>query len=405
MSVTAPRKGPLAGLKVLELAHVMAGPMCGRLLADLGADVIKLERPGGEDSRTMTPPCIGDEAAAFLMMNRNKRGICINLKTEGGRDVARRLAASSDVLIENFRAGALAKLGLGYEDLSALNPRLIWAEVSGFGRTGPYANRGGYDLIAQGMAGLMSITGEGPGRPPIKVGAPVADITAGILAAFGVAAAVTECARTGRGQRVDTSIFEAAITLTLWHSAMAMATGVAPSAMGTAHPLDAPYQAFEAADGWFNVGAANQANWLRLLGVLGREDLQADRRFSDNPARVRNLEALTAQLLPIFQTRTVAAWIAALEVMGVPCGRILSINEMLADAQTLARGMRVTTKHATLGAVETIGNPVKCSAMGPAEIGGAPVLGQHTIEVLQGAGYSAAQIDALLTSGAAYAAR
>lgn len=405
MSVTEARKGPLAGLKVLELAHVMAGPMCGRLLADMGADVIKLERPGGEDSRTMTPPSIGDEAAAFLMMNRNKRGICINLKTEGGRDVARRLAADSDVLIENFRAGALAKLGLGYEELSALNPRLIWAEISGFGRTGPYASRGGYDLIAQGMAGLMSITGEGPGRPPIKVGAPVADITAGILAAFGVAAAVTECARTGRGQRIDTSIFEAAVTLTLWHSAMAMATGVAPTAMGTAHPLDAPYQAFEAADGWFNVGAANQANWMRLLGALGCEHLQADARFSDNPARVRNLAALTEQLQPIFRTRTVDAWIAALESVGVPCGRILSINEMLADPQTIARAMRTTTQHVTLGEIDTIGNPVKCSAMGPTEMRAAPVLGQHTIEVLQSAGYSAAEIRELLASGAAYAAR
>lgn len=398
------QSGPLHGLKVLELAHVMAGPMCGRLLADLGADVIKLERPGGEDSRTMAPPWIGEESAAFLMMNRNKRGICVNLKTDGGRAILRRLAADADVLIENFRADALAKLGLGYEELRELNPRLIWAEISGFGRTGPYAQRGGYDLIAQGMSGLMSITGEGPGRPPIKVGAPVADITAGILSALGVVAAVAERARTGRGQRVDTSLFEAAITMTLWHSAMALASGATPQAMGSAHPLDAPYQAFEAADGWLNVGAANQANWLRLLQVLGREDLQQDARFCDNPARIHNLHLLTEQLQPIFRTRSVSYWLEALQSAAVPCGPILSINEMLADPQTSARAMRVTTRHATLGDVETLGNPIKCSSAQSAQLRAAPVLGQHTIEALQGIGYSAAEIREFLESGAAFAA-
>jgi crotonobetainyl-CoA:carnitine CoA-transferase CaiB-like acyl-CoA transferase len=396
--------GPLKGLKVLELAHVMAGPMCGRMLADLGASVVKLERPGGEDSRTMAPPWIGGESAAFLMMNRNKRGICVDLKTEGGRAIVRRLALDADVIIENFRYGALNKLGLGYDDLRAINPRLIWAEISGFGRTGPYAARGGYDLIAQGMSGLMSITGEGPGRPPIKVGAPVADITAGILAALGVAAAVVERARTGRGQRVDTSIFEAAITMTLWHSAMALSTGVSPQAMGTAHPLDAPYQAYEAADGWFNLGAANQANWLRLLGVLAREDLQQDARFCDNPARVRNLAELTEELQPVFRRRTVAEWMQTLESAGVPCGPILSIDQMLADPQVLARKMRVTTQHATLGEVETIGNPIKLSGAEPPGPSSAPILGQHTLEVLRESGYGATEIQAFLEERAVFAA-
>lgn len=397
-------KGPLAGLRVIELAHVMAGPMCGRLLADLGADVVKLERPGGEDSRKMAPPWVGAESAAYLMMNRNKRGICVDLKTEGGRDVLRRLAAGADVLIENFRAGALDRLGLGYDRLSALNPRLIWAEISGFGRTGPYAERGGYDLIAQGMAGIMSITGEGPGRPPVKVGAPVADISSGTLAALGVLAALAERERTGRGQRVETSLFEAAITLTLWQSAMTLATGVAPQAMGSGHPLDAPYQAFEAADGWVNVGAANQPNWLRLLVAIGREDLQADPRFEDNPARMRNLPALIETLKPVFRTRTVTDWLAALEGAGVPCGPILSVAEMLDDPQVAARAMRVTTHHATLGAVETLGNPIKFSASAQGGISAAPVLGQHTREILNEIGFAPDEAEALIASRAAFAA-
>jgi crotonobetainyl-CoA:carnitine CoA-transferase CaiB-like acyl-CoA transferase len=395
---------PLSGIVVLELAHVMAGPMCGRLLADLGADVIKLERPGGEDSRAMAPPWVGTESAAYLMMNRNKRGICVDLKTEGGRDVLRRLAGRADVLVENFRAGTLDRLGVGWSALSAVNPRLVWAEISGFGRTGPYAARGGYDLIAQGMSGLMSFTGEGPGRPPVKAGAPVADISAGVLAALGVVAALQERHRTGRGQRVDTSLFEAAVTLTLWQSAMALATGTAPGPMGSAHPLDAPYQAFEAQDGWLNVGAANQANWLRLLGVLGRADLADDPRFASNPARMENLALLTETLAPLFRERRAADWLAALDAAGVPAGPILSVPQMLDDPQIAARAMRVTTEHAALGAVETLGMPIKFPDGTPPAIGPAPLLGQHTRIVLAEAGFGTAEIAALLRDGAIHAA-
>jgi crotonobetainyl-CoA:carnitine CoA-transferase CaiB-like acyl-CoA transferase len=258
--------GPLDGLKVIELAHIMAGPCCGLMLADLGADVIKVEKaPAGDDSRRFLPPDIEGESAAFLMMNRNKRGIVVDLKTEAGKEVVRRLLTDADVVIENYRKGTMERLGLGYDSLSARNPGLIYCEISGFGRTGPYAERGGFDLIAQGMSGLMSITGEAPGRPPVKCGAPVTDITAGILAAMGVLAAYVERQRTGRGQRVDTSLFEAGIVHTFWQSAICLATGVAPGPMGSAHPLNAPYQAFETADGWITVGAANQANWLKLL--------------------------------------------------------------------------------------------------------------------------------------------
>ncbi|MDH3638180.1 MAG: CoA transferase, partial [Gammaproteobacteria bacterium] len=231
--------GPLVGLRVVELAHIMAGPVCGMMLADMGADVIKLEKvPGGDDSRYMVPPRVGDESAAFLMMNRNKRGLAVDLKNPRGGEILKRLVAQSDVLTENYRRGTLERLGLGYETLQELNPGLIYCEISGFGRTGPYADRGGFDLIAQGMSGLMSITGEGPDHPPVKCGAPITDITAGILAAMGVLGAYINRLQTGQGQRVDTSLFEAGAIHTYWQSAIAFATGEPPGAMGSAHPLN-----------------------------------------------------------------------------------------------------------------------------------------------------------------------
>ena len=264
----SPRSGPLSGMRVIELAHIMAGPVCGLMLADMGADVIKVEKPTGDDSRRFVPPQIGGESAAYMMMNRNKRGIALNLKDPQAVDILRKLLAEADVVIENYRKGTMEKLGLSYEELAAVNPRLIYCEISGFGRTGPYAERGGFDLIAQGMSGLMSITGEGPGRPPVKVAAPISDINAGILGAMGVSAAYANMLQTGLGQKVDTSLFEAAITQTYWQSAIAFATGNKPEPLGSAHPLNAPYQAFQTSDGWINVGAANQSNWLRFLDVI-----------------------------------------------------------------------------------------------------------------------------------------
>ncbi|MFT6913648.1 MAG: crotonobetainyl-CoA:carnitine CoA-transferase CaiB-like acyl-CoA transferase, partial [Paracoccaceae bacterium] len=236
--------GPLAGMRVIELAHIMAGPVCGLMLADMGADVIKVEKPTGDDSRRFVPPEIKGESAAFMMMNRNKRGIALNLKDPAAVAVLHKLLMTADVVIENYRMGTMERLGLGYDELAKLNPRLIYCEISGFGRTGPYAERGGFDLIAQGMSGLMSITGEGPDRPPVKVAAPISDINAGILAAMGVSAAYASMLQTGRGQKVDTSLFEAAIVQTYWQSAIAFATGESPKPLGSAHPINAPYQSF-----------------------------------------------------------------------------------------------------------------------------------------------------------------
>ena len=282
-------QGPLAGMRVLDLSHVMAGPVCAMMLADMGADVIKIERiPIGDDSRQMLTPSIKGESAAFMMMNRNKRGLALDLKKPKGQEVLKRLAKTADALIENYRKGTMEKFGLGYEALKAINPGLIYCEISGFGRTGPMADQGGFDLVTQGMSGLMSITGEGPGRPPVKVGAPITDITAGLLACIGVNAAYAHKLKTGQGQRVDTSLFEAGIIQTYWQSAIAFATGVSPGPLGSAHPLSAPYQAFETADGWITIGAANQANWLKLTDALEADALRDDPRFATNASRMAN---------------------------------------------------------------------------------------------------------------------
>ncbi len=392
--------GPLSGIRVIELAHIMAGPCCGLMLADMGADVIKLEKaPAGDDSRRFLPPDIGGESAAFLMMNRNKRGIVVDLKTAGGKQVARRLLAGADVVIENYRKGTMELLGLGYETLRQDNPGLIYCEISGFGRTGPYAERGGFDLIAQGMSGLMSITGEAPGRPPIKCGAPMTDITAGILGAMGVLAAYIQRAKTGQGQRVDTSLFEAGIVHTYWQSAIAMASGTAPGPMGSAHPLNAPYEAFKTTDGWITLGAANQANWLKLLDLITAPELGEDPRFTNNHGRITHRIELAKALAPIIRSRTSADWLSRLEAVGVPAGPVLDVAEMHRDPQTLAREMVTKAPHTKLGQVKTLGAPVKFSATPGGVTRGAPLLGEHTREVLAEYGYGDDEIDVLICNG------
>lgn len=397
-----PRKGPLAGMTVLDMTHVMAGPVCALMLADMGADVIKVEKlSGGDDTRRMLPPAINGEPAAFMMMNRNKRGIALDLKHPKGRDVIKRLAAKADALIENFRHDTLQRLGLGYDVLSKLNPGLIYCEISGFGRTGPFSTQGGFDLVAQGMTGLMAVTGEGPGRPPVKVGPPVTDITAGILGAMGVAAAYAHKLKTGQGQRVDTSLFEAGITHTYWQSAICFATGVPPGPLGSAHPLSAPYQAFETSDGWITLGASNQKTWGQFLQMLDAPELARDSRFVDNAGRMANLPELVAELAPRFKTRTTKDWLDRLEKAGVPAGPVLSIAEMHAHPQTIARDMVPVVSHPVAGDVQTIGLPVKFSATPGKVAQAAPLLGQHTREVLSQAGYSSAEIDTLISEGAA----
>jgi len=392
--------GALSGVKVLELAHIMSGPTAGMLLADLGADVIKVEKvPDGDDTRRFTPPEVNGESSAFMMMNRNKRGIALDLRQPTARQGLQRMADRCDVLIENFRVGTMDRLGLGYDTLRKTNPALIYCAISGYGRTGPDASKGGFDLVAQGLSGLMRITGE-PGGPPTKVGSPVTDINAGILAALGIVAAYVHRLRTGEGQLIDTSLLEAGVMQTFWQSAIFLGSGREIGALGSAHPLTAPYQAFRTRDGWITVGASNQANYARLTQVLEAPELLDDPRFRDNAMRMANLPALVELLTQRFERKPSADWLSALTAAGVPAGPVLTIAEMLEDPQVRARAMVVETQHPKAGATQAIGCPLKLSATPARVVRPAPLYGQHTREVLLEFGFGAAEVQALLDAGA-----
>jgi len=405
-SISPPRAhtGPLAGMRVLELAQIMAGPTCGMMLADLGADVIKVEKlPGGDDSRGYREPRVNGVSAPFLMMNRNKRGIAVDLKHPQGRAILLRLVRDTDVLTENYRLDTLEKLGLGYDALAAINPGLIYCAITGYGRDGPLSDKGGFDLMAQGFAGLMAITGE-PGRPPVKNGNPVSDVNAGILAVAGVAAAYAHKLQTGRGQLVDTSLLEAALQQTYWHAAIHFATGESPGPGGSAHPLTAPYQAFHASDGWINIGGANQPNWERITDVLGHPEWRDDPRFATNSARLANLAALTSLMDTVLSTRTKTEWIARFDAAGVPVGPVHSIGEALAHPQTLARGMVVDVVHPQAGPTKALGCPIHFSATPTQITRPAPLLGEHTREVLREHGYADDDIEGFIAAGVVEAA-
>ena len=390
----------LGGIKVVELSHIMAAPTCGQLLADMGADVIKVERlPAGDDTRRFGKSIDGD-SAAYAMMNRNKRGLALNLKTESGRAALRRMIEQADVFIENYRMGAMEHYGIGWEAMHKANPKLIYCSVSGFGRTGPYAERGGFDLITQAMSGIISITGEGPGRPPVKVGAPITDITAGMLAALGICGAVVQRTRTGEGQYVDTSLYEAGIAHTFWQTAIYAATGEVSRAMGSAHPLSAPYQAFKTSDTWVIVGAANQSSWLKFVAAIEAPELADDVRFGQPIDRMDNLDALVETLNSILSQRTTAQWLEVLEAAGVPAGPVYDIAEMVNDPHTKARGMIARVPAATGGEFAAIGHPVKYSAASTEIERGAPLLGQHSREVLAEFGFTPEEIEGLAVDGA-----
>jgi crotonobetainyl-CoA:carnitine CoA-transferase CaiB-like acyl-CoA transferase len=367
------------------------------MLADMGADVIKIEKlPKGDDSRGYQDPQINGVSAPFLILNRNKRGMGLDLKNPKGADVLKRMVAKADVLTENYRRGTMEKLGVGYDVLKTVNPGLIYAVVSGYGRTGPLADKGGFDLIAQGFGGLMSITGH-PGGPPAKTGNPVSDINAGILSCLGVLAALIERGKSGRGQIVDTSLMEAAMQQTYWQAAMFFATGVSAGPGGSAHPLTAPYQAFKTANGYLNIGGANQANWERVAETLGHPEWKTDPRFENNTIRLANREVLERLIEAELIHKTTAEWIAVFDKTGVPAGPVHTIEEALTHPQALAREMVVESVHPQAGLVKGVGFPVKFSEQPRTPAMPAPGLGQHTVQVLREFGFRDDEITDLVS--------
>ncbi len=386
-------QAPLDGLRVLDVTQVMAGPYCAMLLCDMGADVIKVEPPAGDSSRRMAGGQ-GAESAAFNAVNRGKRGVVVDLKTDGGREVAARLAAAADVMVENYRPGVMARLGLDYATLAATNPRLIYASISGYGQTGPATGKGGFDLVAQGVSGLMSVTGE-PGRPPAKVGVPLTDLGASLFAVCGILAALHHRERTGAGQYLDTALVDAGVALSVWEATELFSTGNVPGPLGSAHRMSAPYQAIRCADGYITLGAANDRIFERLAHLLGHPEWIDDGRFAVDGERVRNREVLADAIEAVTVARSRNYWLEQFEAHDIPCGPINTYREVMRDPQVQARHMVLETEHPTLGRIRTLGTPIKLASTPLVPGRPAPLLGQHTDEVLHEAGYTAKEVAAL----------
>jgi crotonobetainyl-CoA:carnitine CoA-transferase CaiB-like acyl-CoA transferase len=398
--MTAAVPSPLAGLKVLDLSQIMAGPYCTMVLADLGAEVIKVEKAGkGDDSREMGP-YVNGESASFAHINRNKKGIVINLKVPDGREVLYQLARWADVVVENFRVGVTKTLAVDYDTLSRINPRLVYCSISGYGQTGPYAGKGGFDLVAQGITGMMSMTGETGGRP-LKAGIAVYDIGAGITAAYAILAARIHQMTTGEGQHIDISLAECGLPWFIWEAAAYFANGTVPKATGSRHRISAPYQAFKTGDGYIVIGAANQRSWERLCnGVLGRPELIADPRFATNSLRQTHVEELEVLLEEAFAQADAATWISRCEESGVPCGPINDFAQALEDPHFKARRMVEEVEHPLMGRMKMLGIPTKFSRTPGSVQTAAPTLGQHTDSVLRGLGISPDRISELRATGA-----
>jgi crotonobetainyl-CoA:carnitine CoA-transferase CaiB-like acyl-CoA transferase len=388
-------KKALDGIQVLDLSRALAGPYCTMMLADMGAEVIKVEMPGtGDDSRAWGPPFVEGESAYFMSINRNKKSITLDMKGDKAIEIIMKLIKQSDVLVENFRPGAMERLGLAYQQVKAANPRLVYCSISGFGQNGPYRMLPGFDQVLQGMGGLMSITGEA-GGPPVKVGVPIADITAGMFAAYGIAIALFTREKTGRGQMVDISLLDGQVALLTYRAGSFFASGEIPERIGSGHPVIVPYQAFKAKDVFINIAVGNDQLWGKFCKAVGLETIMNDPRFATNAKRVQNRDAVVKAVGDLIATKNGEEWLTILTDAGIPCGPIYTVDKIFSDPQIIHRQMVTELQHPTAGTIKVTGNPVKLSDT-PGEITmPPPLLGQHTREVLEGLGYSAGDIEQL----------
>jgi crotonobetainyl-CoA:carnitine CoA-transferase CaiB-like acyl-CoA transferase len=390
---------PLAGVRVLDLTRVLAGPFCSMILGDMGAEVIKIEEPGKGDDTRSWPPFLGGEATYFLSVNRNKQSLTLNLKAPEGRDILARLARKSDVVLENFRTGTMERLGLGYKSLAKLNPRLVYCAISGFGESGPEAARAGYDLVVQAESGIMDITGFADG-PPVKVGTSIADLVAGMSAAHGVTLALLARHRTKRGQKVEISMQDAMAALLTYQAGIYFGTGNKPGRRGNTHPSIVPYEVFRAADAYLTLGVANNSLWERCCVALEHPELMKDPRYATEAARVQNRDVLVPRLNEILATRSADDWLKRFEEVGVPAGRIRTVAEVCESPHLKARGMIVTLPHPKAGQLRVLGVPVRLHATPGKAATAPPLLGQHTERVLRGVlGLKRAQVTRLRAAG------
>jgi crotonobetainyl-CoA:carnitine CoA-transferase CaiB-like acyl-CoA transferase len=388
---------PLQGIKVIDLTRILSGPYCTMLLADMGAEVVKIEPPQGDDTRTWGPPFIETESAYFLSVNRNKKSLVLNLKTEEGKKILLDLVKSADIVVENFRPGTMKKLGIDYDVLKEVNERIILASISGFGQSGPYAMRPGYDVIAQGMGGLMSVTGE-PGRPPVKGGFSLADVGTGMWALTGILLALQARNLTNKGQWVDANLLD---TMVSWQTYLAgnyFATGKNPKPLGGAHPNICPYQVFEANDGYFNIAVGNDSLWKKFCQVLNL-DIANDPKFTTNPLRVENRDELIPILERIFKTESFKHWVELLDQAGIPAGPVYELSDLFADPHIIEREMVTTMEHPSFGEIKQVGIPIKLSETPGELVSPPPMLGQHSIEILQSLGYTDEEIHELYEKG------
>src|SRR5712692_2751002 len=392
-------EGALTGIRVVEVGNFLAGPFCALQLADLGADVIKVENPDGGDQTRASGPFVDGESSPFIRLNRNKRSLALDLKKAEGKEVFRRLVRRADVLVENLRPGTMTDLQLDWPRLSKENPRLIYVAASGWGQDGPYAQRPGLDIMAQGMSGLMSITGEEGGRAPVKVGVPITDLTCALYGAVAALAALRVRDRTGRGQFIDVCLFEAGVSLAVWEAGRYFATGEVPRPLGSAHQTSAPYQALRASDGFFTIGATSTRNWEACCDVLGLAKLKEDPRFVKNHTRHENRRQLIPLIEAVTQTKSAAHWVEVLTAAGVPCGLLQTYDQVFNDPHLVARGFFPEAPHARLGPVKQVGSPMRLSDTPTQMARAGPLLGEHSTEVLRELGYSQQEIRQLHGAG------